>query len=234
MRKHRLYGVSLATLALAGGAAFSYATISDAATTANHTTTTIPVASAGSHNDSGGHHYGFPLHLISAQPVNHYVEAAHQQAVFGYLKGVQDAEVGQYLRAVAAAKQQAAQQQAQQAQQQAQQLAQQKAQQAQQAQLAAQQQTQNQQVQLAQQQSSQSSSATSATASSWQQVAVCEEGGRNDPNFGYYGITPSTWQAFGGGQYSATAGGASQSEQLAIAQRIQSTPPDQGGCTGGW
>ena len=71
-------------------------------------------------------------------------------------------------------------------------------------------------------------------AAAWQQTAICEEGGRNDPTYGYYGIIPSSWQAMGGGQFSATAGGASQQQQLVIATRIQSYPPDVGGCQGGW
>ena len=68
----------------------------------------------------------------------------------------------------------------------------------------------------------------------WQRVAICEEGGANDPTFGYFGIEPSTWASFGGTQYSPTAGGATEDEQVVIANRISGgNVPDANGC-GSW
>lgn len=68
---------------------------------------------------------------------------------------------------------------------------------------------------------------------SWERVAMCEEGGQDDPTYGYYGITPGSWAAYGGTQYASTAGGASQEEQVAIANRISGgSIPDGNGCAG--
>lgn len=67
----------------------------------------------------------------------------------------------------------------------------------------------------------------------WERVAMCEEGGQDDPTYGYYGITPGSWAAYGGTQYASTAGGASQEEQVAIANRISGGAiPDGSGCAG--
>lgn len=68
----------------------------------------------------------------------------------------------------------------------------------------------------------------------WQQTAICEESGNNDPSFGYYGIYPSTWRAFGGTAFAPVAGQASKPEQVEIGMRIEGHPPDQGGCQGSW
>ena len=67
----------------------------------------------------------------------------------------------------------------------------------------------------------------------WLKVAVCEEGGRNDPTYGYLGILPSTWANYG---MSGTAGDAPWSAQVAVAERIQGSlgVPDQAGCGNGW
>lgn len=83
-----------------------------------------------------------------------------------------------------------------------------------------------------------SSSATTADeaqsltgSDAWSRVAMCEEGGRNDPTFGYYGITPQSWAAYGGTAYATMAGGASQAEQQEIADRINGGyVPDANGC----
>lgn len=55
---------------------------------------------------------------------------------------------------------------------------------------------------------------------------MCEEGGNNDPNYGFYGI--KEWNGFGG--YSL-AGSAPQSVQLQWEQTYIGNPPDEsGGC----
>lgn len=65
-----------------------------------------------------------------------------------------------------------------------------------------------------------------AGAGSWSAVAMCEEGGANDPNYGYYGI--KEWNGFDG---YPTAGSAPQSVQLQWEQENVGAPPDEsGGC----
>lgn len=69
----------------------------------------------------------------------------------------------------------------------------------------------------------------------WAMTARCEESGRNDPRYGYFGIQVSSWLGYGGGQFSATAGGATWDEQVSIGMAIEGHPPDTGGvCSGGW
>lgn len=58
----------------------------------------------------------------------------------------------------------------------------------------------------------------------WQATATCEEGGRNDPNYGYFGI--KEWNGFGG---YATAGSAPLSVQLAWESAHGISPPDAPG-----
>lgn len=60
----------------------------------------------------------------------------------------------------------------------------------------------------------------------WVQIAECESGGRWDlvqrgrrPS-GALQITDGTWQAYGGHEYAARAGQASQAEQIIVARRI--------------
>ena len=63
-------------------------------------------------------------------------------------------------------------------------------------------------------------------------VAVCESGGWGRGTGGNYvgdlGITQANWTAYGGGSDTSPAA------QIAVASRIQSYPPDQNGCSGGW
>lgn len=70
-------------------------------------------------------------------------------------------------------------------------------------------------------------------------VAVCEEGGHNSPTFGYFGILPSTWQAYDGARFAPLAGGAGWPQQVAVANQIVRAAhvpvPDQDGCNpNGW
>jgi len=64
-----------------------------------------------------------------------------------------------------------------------------------------------------------------AAGSVWDRVAACESSGSwaiNTGN-GYYGgvqFSASTWTAFGGTRYAASANRASKAEQIAIAQRV--------------
>ena len=56
-------------------------------------------------------------------------------------------------------------------------------------------------------------------------IAACESGGNWGTNTGngFYGglqFSEGTWLANGGGRYSSTAAGASQSQQISVAQRV--------------
>ncbi|MGP4010306.1 transglycosylase family protein [Streptomyces sp. 4N124] len=67
--------------------------------------------------------------------------------------------------------------------------------------------------------------ASAATASEWDAVAQCEAGGNWSINTGngYYGglqFSASTWAAYGGTQYAATADQASKAQQIAIAEKV--------------
>ncbi|MGW4753497.1 transglycosylase family protein [Streptomyces chartreusis] len=68
-------------------------------------------------------------------------------------------------------------------------------------------------------------SASAATASEWDAVAQCEAGGNWSINTGngYYGglqFSASTWAAYGGTQYAATADQASKAQQIAIGEKV--------------
>ncbi|MET9440893.1 transglycosylase family protein [Streptomyces sp. NPDC006610] len=70
-----------------------------------------------------------------------------------------------------------------------------------------------------------SGTASAATASEWDAVAQCESGGNWSINTGngYYGglqFSASTWAAFGGTQYAATADQATKEQQIAIAEKV--------------
>ncbi|MEU3828122.1 LysM peptidoglycan-binding domain-containing protein [Streptomyces sp. SID486] len=67
--------------------------------------------------------------------------------------------------------------------------------------------------------------ASAATTSEWDAVAQCESGGNWSINTGngYYGglqFSASTWAAYGGTQYAATADKASQAQQIAVAEKV--------------
>ncbi|MFD9033686.1 transglycosylase family protein [Streptomyces sp. NPDC059567] len=68
-------------------------------------------------------------------------------------------------------------------------------------------------------------SASAATASEWDVVAQCESGGNwaiNTGN-GYYGglqFSASTWAAYGGTAFAASADQASKSQQIQIAEKV--------------
>jgi len=81
-------------------------------------------------------------------------------------------------------------------------------------------------------------SVTPAEMTVWSRVCVCEEHGNwyvRGPYFsGGLGISNVNWRAYGGTQFAPSAADATPAEQIIIAQRIQSDPPDQNGCTGAW
>ncbi|MGW0630631.1 transglycosylase family protein [Streptomyces sp. NPDC002758] len=67
--------------------------------------------------------------------------------------------------------------------------------------------------------------ASAATASEWDAVAQCEAGGNWSINTGngYYGglqFSASTWAAYGGTQYAATADKASKAQQIQTAEKV--------------
>jgi hypothetical protein len=67
--------------------------------------------------------------------------------------------------------------------------------------------------------------AAAAPDSDWDRLAQCESGGNwaiNTGN-GYHGglqFAPSTWNAYGGGDYAPTAAEASREQQIAVAERV--------------
>ncbi|QMU77717.1 transglycosylase family protein [Streptacidiphilus sp. PB12-B1b] len=68
-------------------------------------------------------------------------------------------------------------------------------------------------------------SASAATPSTWDAVAQCESSGNWAANTGngFYGglqFTSSTWAAFGGTQYAASANQASASQQIAVGEQV--------------
>ncbi|NLV79087.1 MAG: DUF3235 domain-containing protein [Rhodococcus sp.] len=70
-----------------------------------------------------------------------------------------------------------------------------------------------------------SGTATAAPDSDWDRLAQCESGGNwaiNTGN-GYQGglqFSPSTWNAYGGQEYAATANQASREQQIVVAERV--------------
>src|SRR5665213_3325275 len=74
-----------------------------------------------------------------------------------------------------------------------------------------------------------------AQRAAWDRVAGCEEGGNwqaDGPRFsGGLGITRTNWAEYGGLQYASAAARATPDQQIMVAERIQSYPPDQRGCS---
>ena len=70
----------------------------------------------------------------------------------------------------------------------------------------------------------------------WERVAMCEEGGdwsSDGAEFsGGLGITRDNWDAFGGEAFAPEGAMATEDQQIMVAERIQSSPPDQYGCHG--
>jgi Transglycosylase-like domain len=71
----------------------------------------------------------------------------------------------------------------------------------------------------------------------WERVAMCEEGGNWAADGGRFsgglGISRTNWIAYGGGEYASSGAQATEDQQIMVAERIQSSPPDQYGC-GSW
>ncbi|MER5259399.1 MULTISPECIES: transglycosylase family protein [unclassified Streptomyces] len=68
--------------------------------------------------------------------------------------------------------------------------------------------------------------ASAADGGVWDRIAQCESGGNWQINTGngYYGglqFSASTWRAYGGGAYAATADKASKAQQIAVATKVQ-------------
>jgi hypothetical protein len=70
----------------------------------------------------------------------------------------------------------------------------------------------------------------------WERVAMCEEGGDWNVNGGEFsgglGISRANWDAYGGTQFAGEGADATEDQQIMVAERIQSYPPDQDGCRG--
>ncbi|ELP63115.1 transglycosylase family protein [Streptomyces turgidiscabies] len=68
--------------------------------------------------------------------------------------------------------------------------------------------------------------AAAADSGVWDRIAQCESGGNWHINTGngYYGglqFSAGTWRAYGGTAYAATADGASKSQQISVATKVQ-------------
>ena len=76
---------------------------------------------------------------------------------------------------------------------------------------------------------------TPGQRAAWNRVAVCEEGGNwqaDGPRFsGGLGISRVNWSNYGGIRYASSAARATPDQQIMVAERIQSSPPDQHGCS---
>ena len=76
---------------------------------------------------------------------------------------------------------------------------------------------------------------TPGQRAAWERVAMCEEGGNwhsDGSRFsGGLGITRTNWASYGGLQYAPEGAMATEDQQIMVAERIQSSPPDQYGCS---
>ncbi len=70
----------------------------------------------------------------------------------------------------------------------------------------------------------------------WERVAMCEEGGdwQSDGSTfsGGLGVSRANWDAYGGLEFAPEGAEATEDQQIMVAERIQASPPDQGGCRG--
>jgi resuscitation-promoting factor RpfA len=70
----------------------------------------------------------------------------------------------------------------------------------------------------------------------WERVAMCEESGNWQADGGRFsgglGISRANWIAYGGGEFAPEGAMASEDQQIMVAERIQSSAPDQYGCHG--
>jgi hypothetical protein len=70
----------------------------------------------------------------------------------------------------------------------------------------------------------------------WERVAMCEEGGDWSADGGRFsgglGISRANWIAYGGGEFAPEGAMATEDQQIMVAERIQSSAPDQDGCRG--
>ena len=77
---------------------------------------------------------------------------------------------------------------------------------------------------------------TATQRAAWERVAMCEEGGSWTSDGGAFsgglGISRTNWDAYGGTQFAPDGAEATEDEQIMVAERIQSSPPDQDGCQG--
>ncbi len=77
---------------------------------------------------------------------------------------------------------------------------------------------------------------TPGERAAWERVALCEEGGdwnADGSRFsGGLGITRANWAEYGGLRYAPEGAMATEDEQIMVAERIESSPPDQYGCRG--
>ncbi len=77
---------------------------------------------------------------------------------------------------------------------------------------------------------------TPGQRAAWERVAMCEEGGNWAADGGRFsgglGISRANWIAYGGGEFAPEGAMATEDQQIMVAERIQSTAPDQYGCHG--
>ncbi len=77
---------------------------------------------------------------------------------------------------------------------------------------------------------------TPAQRAAWERVAMCEEGGDWSADGGRFsgglGISRANWIAYGGGEFAPEGAMATEDQQIMVAERIQSSAPDQDGCRG--